>query len=153
MQGKRMIKQYKQILLALTAIIYVGILVFIAFKYINANRYWEIYSYDKGVMAEGGQDIRVKARIKNKMYYVMGSDDQYFISYHVYDEAGKTIQFDNPRTYLAEIEPGRSENIDIRIIAPMEKGKYKIEIDIVKEGEYWFKDRGETPAALQLTVN
>lgn len=153
MKEKRMKKQYKQILLVLTAIIYVGVLVFVAFKYINANRYWEIYSYDTSVMAESGQDISVKARIKNKMYYVMGSDDQYFISYHVYSEDGKTIQFDNPRTYLDGIEPGGSENIDIRIIAPMEKGKYKIEIDIVKEGEYWFKNRGETPATLQLTVN
>jgi hypothetical protein len=34
----------------------------------------------------------------------------------------------------------------------MEEGKYKIEIDIVKEGEYWFKDRGERPGVIYLTV-
>ena len=40
----------------------------------------------------------------------------------------------------------------IQILAPVEEGSYKIEIDIVKEGEYWFKGRGERPGVIYLTV-
>ena len=152
MQGERIKKQYKQILLAMIVIIYVNVLVIVAFKYMNANRYWEINGFNTTINAESGQDIHVKARLKNKMYYAMGSKDKYFISYHLYSEAGSLIQYENSRSNIEDIEPGWSENVEVQIKGPTEKGKYKIEIDIVKEGEYWFKDRGDSPGVLYLNI-
>jgi len=142
-----------KILYAMIVVLYISILVVVAFKYINTNRYWKIDGYDTNITAESGQDILIKARIKNKMYYVMGSDDQYFLSYHIYDETGNLIQFENPRTYLEGIEPGSTENIDLQIKALMGKGKYRIVIDVVKEGGYWFAEKGESPGVLYLTVD
>lgn len=146
-------KRHKEILTVVIAIIYISVFVIVAFKYINANRYWEVNGFDSGVTAESGQDFKIRVRIKNKMYYVLGSGDNYFISYHLYDEAGKAVQFENPRTTIEDIAPGQAEDVELQIRAPMEKGKYSVEIDIVKEDDYWFKDRGENPGVLQLTVN
>lgn len=153
MRSDKIKKQYKQSLLAMTVIIYVSVLVIVAFKYINANRYWEISGFDTNITSESGQDVHVKASLKNKMYYVLGSKENYFISYHLYSENGSLIQYDNLRTNIEDIEPGGSEDVEVQIKAPTEKGKYKIKIDIVKEGEYWFEDRGESPGVLHLNIN
>lgn len=152
MQGKKIKKQYKQIFFVMLAIIYVCMLFFIAFKYIGANRYWKIDGFEKNITVESGQDISVRANVKNKMYYDLDSRDNYFFSYHLYDGTGKLIQYDNPRTQIKNIKPGQTQNVEVQIKAPTEKGKYMIKIDLVKEGEYWFSDRGETPGTLFIDV-
>lgn len=147
------IKIYKQILLSMVVIIYISVLFIVTFKYINANRYCEIDSYQKNITTGSGQNIRVNTRLKNKMYYVLSSKDNYFISYHLYNENDGLIQFDNIRTNIDNIEPGGAKDVNVQIKAPIEKGKYKIKFDIVKEGEYWFGDRGENPGVLYLIVD
>lgn len=153
MQGERMKKQYRLYLLAIIVIIYVSVLIIVAFKYLDTNRYWEIDGFDTNITAESGQDVNVKARVKNKMYNVLGSKDNYFISYHLCNETGSPIQYENLRTNIEDIEPGMTENIEVHIKAPTEKGRYKIKIDIVQEGKYWFEGRGENPGVLYLNVN
>lgn len=153
MQEKNRKKQYRKIFLTIIVIIYVSVLVIVAYKYVSANRYWEIDGFDTSITTDAGQNIQVKAKVKNKMYYVMSSKDNYFISYHLYSESGSLIEFENPRINIEDIEPGWADDVEIQIKAPSEKGKYKIVIDIVKEGEYWFEARGDKPGILELIVN
>jgi hypothetical protein len=152
MQGDVVKKPYMKILASVFVIIYVCLIIIVTIKYIEANRYWEIDVPAADITVESGQNIAVEAKVKNKMYYVLGSKDNYFISYHIYDENGKIVQFDNPRTDIQDIEPGNADYVEINIQAPAEKGRYKLIIDIVKEGEYWFKDRGEKPGSLFLNT-
>lgn len=153
MQVIKIKKQYKQILLVTVVIIYVSVFFIVSFKYINANRYCEIDNFEKNISAKSGQSILVNTRVKNKMYYVMSSKDHYFISYHLYNENDVLLQFDNLRTNIENIEPGREKDIGVQIKVPVAKGKYKVKFDIVKEGEYWFGDRGENAGILYLVVD
>lgn len=133
------------------AIIYLCVFSFVVYQYINENRYWEFYS-NTVITTEKGQNIMINAVIKNKMYYVMSSTENYFLSYHISKESGELHSYENPRTAIEKIKPGTASEVTIQIQAPLEEGKYVLEIDIVKEGEYWFSDRGERTGIIYLTV-
>lgn len=153
MQEKKTKKHFRLYLAIIIAIIYLAVLFVVAFQYMNTNRYWDICVLDTTITTESGQDIYVKTIVKNKMYYLLGSSENYFISYHIYDEGGNTIAYENPRTTITDILPGQKGIVNVQIKAPPEKGRYIIEIDMVKEGEYWFKNRGERPGELYLKVD
>lgn len=151
-QNKRTTGIFAKIIYAIITIIYLCIFSIVIINYFNENRYWEIDSELTSMTIEKGQPLSVNTVIKNKMYYVISSDDNYFISYHMNRENGVTYIFENPRTTIDAIDPGHEREVSLRINAPLEAGKYEIEIDIVKEGEYWFKERGERPGVIYLTV-
>ncbi len=86
------------------------------------------------------------------MYYDMSSEDKYYVSYRIYKENGEMFIKENPRTAIEAIKSGHEQEVLIQIQAPAEEGRYVIKIDIVKENEYWFEDRGEKPGVMYLTV-
>jgi|GEM_PF-1471822 len=141
-----------KIILVFIAILYLLIFMYVTHRYINANRYWDIELASTNLNANLGQVFTVKVNLKNKMYFPVSSNDGYFVSYHILTEDGHMYTFDNERTVFEEIKPGLSREVDVLIKAPNASGKYIIEIDIVKEGEYWFSDRGEKTGLLYLTV-
>lgn len=153
MQGDKIIKPYRKIFIALFAIIYLCVFVFVAYKYIHTNRYWEIDVLNDEITEKSGREFLVFAIVKNKMNYSLASKDGYYISYHVYGESGEAVKYENLRTSIDDIKPGASKEIEIKLKAPDKKGRYRIEIDIVKEVEYWFADRGEKTGIIKLTVN
>jgi hypothetical protein len=74
-----------------------------------------------------------------------------FLSYHLLDAQGETVKFDNPRTALAGVvRPGETIDLQVRIKAPLEKGSYSLEFDLVREGLAWFKDYGSKTFILPL---
>jgi hypothetical protein len=75
-------------------------------------------------------------------------------SYHLFSPQGAVIQFDNARTSFAtRVEPDESRIIHLRFSAPDEPDPYLLEIDLVKQGVTWFKDRGSAAARLSLDVS
>ncbi len=61
------------------------------------------------------------------------------ISYHLYDESGKLLKWDNSRTILLlDILPGKSLVQKVNIDYPGHPGKYKVNIDFVTEGIRWW---------------
>lgn len=61
------------------------------------------------------------------------------ISYHLYDENGKLLKWDNVRSILLlDLMPGKSMVQKINIDYPDHSGKYKISIDLVTEGIRWW---------------
>lgn len=151
-QENREKKVLAKIIYSIIVIIYLCLFSIVIINYFNENRYWDIDTEYTSIVVEKGQMFSVNADIKNKMYYVMSSEDNYFVSYHISKENGEIYVYENPRTAIGVIAPGSEGSVLIQIIAPMEEGNYKIEIDIVKEGEYWFKDRGERPGVIYMTV-
>lgn len=147
------VKTAKHVLAVVFLIAYIILLAVVTVKYLTSNSQWEIELYQTEITAMAGQEVTIKANIKNKMYYDMSSESNYFISYHIYDVTGELIQYENPRIKVGLIKPGNSKEIEITIKVPEEKGKYIYEIDMVKENSYWFKDRGEQPGIVYVTVN
>ena len=75
------------------------------------------------------------------------------LSYHLLDADGRLVRFDNPRTTLpGRIAPGREAAVRVRLKAPIEKGPYLLEFDILREGLAWFKDSGSRTLILPLDV-
>ncbi|HRC73369.1 MAG TPA: Wzt carbohydrate-binding domain-containing protein [Candidatus Competibacter sp.] len=64
-----------------------------------------------------------------------------FLSYHLLDINYKIIKYDNKRTAFPEpVLPRERLRVNLEIELP-EPGKYIIEIDLVKEGISWFKEK------------
>ncbi len=75
------------------------------------------------------------------------------ISYHLFDVNGKEILHDGERTALElPIAPGKDKEQDVRVYAPKEAGAYVVQVDLVKEGQYWFADKGMAQVRLPVEV-
>lgn len=78
-----------------------------------------------------------------------------FISYHILDEKKHMLEEDNIRTPFNKImKPGDSAIVDLIVYAPPKKGKYYLEVDIVKERIAWFSKKGGLKTILiPLSIN
>lgn len=75
------------------------------------------------------------------------------ISYHWFDASGKEIVHDGERTALKlPIPVGAESEMTVRVYAPKNSGAYVVQVDLVKEGQYWFADKGMTPIRLPVEV-
>jgi hypothetical protein len=108
-----------------------------------------------GLRAREGGNAEVDLRLKNtgKNEWSSRGRNPYLLSYHLLDETGKALKFENARTSLPRpILPGEEIELAIRVKAPLDKGAYLVEIDIVREGLAWFKDSGGRTLVLPLLV-
>ncbi len=75
------------------------------------------------------------------------------ISYHWVDEAGRTAVWDGLRTPLAaDVAPGASAKVDLRVVAPAQPGTYALRVDAVREGLAWFSGLGAPASAASVQV-
>ncbi len=66
-----------------------------------------------------------------------------FVSFHLLDTEQRVLRFDNPRTPLPGIvRPGETVEVSVRVKAPLAAGSYRLEFDLLREGLFWFKDKG-----------
>jgi SAM-dependent methyltransferase len=66
-----------------------------------------------------------------------------FTSYHWLSGKGHIVMFDGERTPLPRtIAPGETGEVAITLIAPDAPGKYRLAIDLVREGVTWFSQAG-----------
>jgi len=65
------------------------------------------------------------------------------ISYHWFFENGDVCTFDGKRTALSEpVAPGDSKKLRAFVLAPVNYGKYVLEVTLLCERQYWFEERG-----------
>lgn len=77
-----------------------------------------------------------------------------FISYHLLNTKGETMSYDHIRTPFDQIlRTGDLAKVDLMVDIPIERGKYYLEVDIVKEKVAWFKDKGSKTILIPLTIN
>lgn len=94
-------------------------------------------------------DIPIKITNKSDIVY----NDPTNISYHFFDANGKEILHDGDRTAVSlPILPDAESEQSVRVYAPKEPGAYVIQIDLVKEGQYWFGDKGMAQVRLPVDV-
>jgi hypothetical protein len=103
---------------------------------------------------EGGS-VEVDLLLKNtgKSEWSSRERNPCFISYHLLKETGTVLRFDNARSALPRtVRPGEEVGLTIRVKAPLDKGNYLVEIDLLREGLAWFKDSGGRTLVIPLLV-
>jgi hypothetical protein len=108
-----------------------------------------------GLRAFEGGMAEVDLRLKNsgKQEWSSQAQNPCLISYHLLDEAGEVLKFDNARTALPHaVRPGEEISVAIRVKAPLKKGNYRLEFDLLREGLAWFKDSGSPTLVIPLQV-
>ncbi len=82
------------------------------------------------------------------------TDSPIGLSYHLMDADGKELSHDNARNFFTEpLLPGQERVVDLSIATPSLPGTYELEIDLVCEGVFWFKDRGSPTASVTLDAH
>ncbi len=75
------------------------------------------------------------------------------LSYHLLTATGQTLRHDNARVYLTEpLAPGERTAVTLNVDVPAERGDYQIEIDLIWEGVFWFRDIGNPTSFVPLVV-
>jgi hypothetical protein len=88
-------------------------------------------------------DIHLQLKNQGKKEWSSAGANPCFVSYHLLSENKNLLRFDNPRTPLGDvIWPGQKAEVIVRVKAPLDKGRYLLEFDLLREGIAWFKDYG-----------
>jgi len=99
---------------------------------------------------------KVPLKIHNLGTEVWDSKDKThptFLGYHLLDSNEGMIRFDNARTsFPYQVLPQESVTLELAIQSPETPGCYILEVDLVKEGVTWFKEKGVETVHLPLIV-
>ena len=101
-----------------------------------------------------GERINLKINVINKLNYSVSSKERFYFSYHIYDLNGKIVSYDNKRFILPY---GIKKLSRTTFIIPVyfnfkTSGKYKIKLDIVKEGVFWGSKKGWSMPEIKLNL-
>lgn len=64
---------------------------------------------------------------------------------HWWRTNGDMLSMDDGRTDLPRLEPGAEATVLLEIRAPLERGTFRLELDVVQEGIAWFASKGSAP--------
>ncbi len=109
----------------------------------------------KNYSVRAGNRLHLDLKLKNTRQKTLSSstENPCLLSYHLLDESGQIIQYDNRRFPIPQdILPGQKVDVPITVKSPLEKGRYILEFDLLREGLSWFKDYGSKTLKIALTV-
>jgi len=127
----------------------IAMLSFFTLYYYSNNRYVD-FRVDRNMSFHAGTVTNIPIRITNKTRNTISNDEAYYLSGHLFSLSDNS-NLELKRMNIA-LEPHKPIDTSLRINIPSIEGTYLLSIDIVKEGEYWFKDRGNRPANIKITV-
>jgi len=89
-----------------------------------------------------------------------GSRAGFGLSYHLLSEEGKVLIWDTPRSDLCNprishvsfIEPSQVLTCSLKVVAPLEPGRYVVQLDLVQEGVRWFAQEANQFPRIDLDV-
>jgi hypothetical protein len=103
--------------------------------------------------ARQGEQVLLHFVVRNQSKLKLDAAGNFFISYHVRDLAGRMTHFENRRFSLpVAIRPGAVARFSIPVFFSMDPGPYKLEWDLLREGEFWGRDKGWKTAASELNL-
>lgn len=112
---------------------------------VNKKKYYsaKVLDSSSSLFMFGGKS-NYKVTLKNTGTISWDKDENIYLSYHILDSKGEILELDGIRTSLGQtVYPGEKVIIDATIDTFDFIGNYKIQWDLVKEGEFWFKDLEE----------
>jgi hypothetical protein len=106
------------------------------------------------IEAEPAQLLKLPVAVQNRSGAPFPHGKATFgLSYHLLSCSGEILKFDNTRSYFeAPLQPDSSLTTDLTINAPVERGSYLLELDLVWEGMWWFKEKGNPTCTVELTI-
>jgi SAM-dependent methyltransferase len=105
--------------------------------------------------SQPGGHIMGSVRLTNEGWNPWSShgESAVFTSYHWLDEKGRVVEFDGERTPLPRtIAAGETCEVAIALRAPLTPGRYRLAIDLVREGVTWFSQAGRPWLAVPFHV-
>lgn len=106
-----------------------------------------------GVVAFQGESVPLGITLNNHSPFPIGSEKNYFISFHLYTPDRALFSFDNRRFPIPRtVKAGASARFSLPVYFACRPGTYLLELDIVKEGEFWGSHKGWKTAWLTLEL-
>ena len=103
--------------------------------------------------ARQGEKVLLQVAVRNRSAARIAPGDRFFVSYHVRDLAGRMVRFDNRRFDLpAPVRPGATARFEIPVYFSLEPGRYRLEWDLVREGDFWGRDKGWETGVVELDL-
>jgi hypothetical protein len=122
------------------------------YAYYDANNCnVELKSDTKEIVFQDHGDIaQVNISIKSNTRNVISSNNGVLLSYHLLNTQGNVLVYDFPRFQIDHVDPYGRATVPIIVEKPPEAGRYLIEVDLLIEEEYWFKDRNNRSLILKM---
>jgi hypothetical protein len=136
----------------LIMVIFLGSFVWVAQKYYTSNIYVDFDVEERYEFSLKDEIVEIPVKIRNRMINEIGSTQKYFLTYHILSENLEVLKFDNIRSEIPQISPGLSSEVRMAIELPKSKGVYEIEVDIVKEGDYWLSEKGNEKKKIRVKI-
>ncbi len=95
----------------------------------------------------------VAVTLCNHSRKIVSSENNVFLSYHILNQNGDIVSYENVRTRLPLIGPFSDYIVDMLFDVPTEPGLYTLTVDLVEEGVTWFEAKGNYTSRIQLQVN
>jgi hypothetical protein len=103
--------------------------------------------------ARQGEQVVLQFVVRNRSALCLEPGGNLFISYHAGDPSGRTKRFDNRRFPLpVPIRPGATARFALPVYFSLDPGFYKLEWDLVREGEFWGRDKGWKTSVNELDL-
>lgn len=113
----------------------------------------ELSCHPAQVTARQGEKVVLHFTVRNRSRLRLETAANYFLSYHVRDLAGGDVRFDNRRFALpAPVRPGATAGFALPVFFSHQPGSCRLEWDLVREGEFWGRDKGWKTAAVSLQL-
>ena len=105
------------------------------------------------VTAFQGEAVLLNVTLTNHSALPIEPERNWFISYHLYAPDRTLVSFDNRRFPIPRsVRKGESARFMLLIYFSGRPGKFRVELDVVKEGEFWGAQKGGNPAWLYLEL-
>jgi hypothetical protein len=72
------------------------------------------------------------------------------LGYRWLDAAGQPLAAEGRALLPAPVPPGLSARVELRVESPREPGRYRLQVELLEEGQAWFSQRGVAPLSLEL---
>jgi len=127
------------------------LILFLLFLPVKSARV-EIECSPDSITAYQGEKVTLTFQIKNNQIIDIRPNENVFLSYHIYDQKGKLILFENRRFLLPRIlRKKTTTEFEFPLFFDYPKaGQYIVEFDMVKEGKFWGADKKWKTARIQL---
>ena len=110
------------------------------------------------IIARRGRETRVRTKVRNASTRAFPAQASYGrrlvrLGAQLCDASGSVVNRDFERAWLpANLQPGETASIEVKITPPAEPGRYALKFDLVSEGIDWFEACGSPTTTKTLVV-
>jgi hypothetical protein len=101
------------------------------------------------------EEFEIPVQVSNTGTAALSSHDPVaaYLSYHWIDASGARVVRGGKRTHFEpSLPPGAFAQIPMRVIAPTEPGRYRLELDVVREQVAWLSELGGSTYETEIEV-